>query len=320
MVQDANAAPALIRLGSRGSPLALAQAEEVRRRLAAAHPDLAAPGAVAITVIRTTGDRVRDRPLADIGGKGLFTKEIEQALADGHIDAAVHSMKDVPTWLPEEFEIAAILPREDPRDAFFSEKAQDLKALPSGAVVGTASLRRQAQVLALRADLKVTMLRGNVETRLRKLRDGEVDATLLAVAGLNRLEMAREATALLSPEEMLPAAGQGAIGLEMRRHDRQTKAWLEALDDSKSHGQVVAERACLAVLDGSCRTPIGVLAETDDEAGLRLRALVASPDGEKLFRTEHRGASADALSLGQEAGQELRSRAGKDFFDALAEL
>ncbi len=320
MDQNAQAAPALIRLGSRGSPLALAQAEEVRRRLSAAHPDLAAPDAVAIEVIRTTGDRVRDRPLADIGGKGLFTKEIEEALADGRIDVAVHSMKDVPTWLPEDFEIVAILPREDPRDAFFSEKAQDLKALPVGAVVGTASLRRQAQVLALRGDLQVTMLRGNVETRLRKLRDGEVDATLLAVAGLKRLGMATQATALLSPEEMLPAAGQGAIGLEVRRQDQRTKTWLEALDDNPSHRQVAAERACLAVLDGSCRTPIGVLAEADGDTGFRLRALVASPDGGKLYATERRGPSTDGLLLGKEAGQELRRRAGEDFFNVLAEL
>ena len=208
-----------LRLGTRGSPLALAQANEVRARLAAVHPELSEQAAVEIVVITTTGDQVQDRTLAEIGGKGLFTKEIEEALLAGRIDAAVHSMKDVPTWLPEGLEISTILPREDPRDAIFSAGGQDLAGLPAGSVVGTASLRRQAQVLLARPDLKVVPLRGNVETRLRKLAEGQVDATLLAMAGLKRLGKAGEVSAVLAPEDMLPAVAQGAIGLEIRADD-----------------------------------------------------------------------------------------------------
>ncbi len=208
-----------LRLGTRGSPLALAQAREVRARLAAAHADLEPEAAVEIVVIKTTGDTVQDRTLAEIGGKGLFTKEIEEALLDGRIHAAVHSMKDVPTWLPEGLAIGAVLAREDPRDALFSERADSLAALPKGAVVGTASLRRQAQVLLARPDLEVVPFRGNVQTRLHKLAEGEVDATLLAVAGLKRLGMAERITAVLEPEVMLPAVAQGAIGVETRVDD-----------------------------------------------------------------------------------------------------
>ncbi len=307
-----------LRLGTRGSPLALAQANEVRARLAAAHAELAGD-AVEIVVIATTGDKIQDRTLAEIGGKGLFTKEIEEALAEGRIDAAVHSMKDVPTWLPEGLEISAILPREDPRDALISGRGDSLAALPAGAVVGTASLRRQAQVLLARPDLRVVPFRGNVQTRLRKLAEGQVDATLLAMAGLKRLGMSAEATAVLAPEVMLPAVAQGAIGLEIRGDDAGTRGYLAALDDRDSAIRVEAERACLAVLDGSCRTPIAAFAELDDGGGeLRLRALVCLPDGSQVHRAERRGAAAAAAALGRDAGAELRAAAGPAFFAALA--
>jgi hydroxymethylbilane synthase len=307
-----------LRLGTRGSPLALAQAQEVRRRLAEAHPELAAEDAVEIVVIKTSGDRIQDRTLAEIGGKGLFTKEIEEALLDGAIDAAVHSMKDVPTWLPEGLAITAILPREDPRDAFFSNRGARLADLPSGAVVGTASLRRQAQVLMARPDLTVVPLRGNVGTRLRKLAEGEADATLLAMAGLNRLGEAARVTAPLEPEEMLPAVAQGAVGLETRADDERTDGWLRALDHGATATRVAAERACLEVLDGSCRTPIAALAELDAAGGeLWLRALVAMPDGSRAHRAERRGPAGEAEALGRDAGAELRAAAGPAFFAAL---
>jgi len=307
-----------VRIGTRGSPLALIQAGEVRDRLIAAHPALAAPDALVIEVIRTTGDRVRDRALAEIGGKGLFTKEIEEALSAGTIDLAVHSMKDVPTWLPDGLVIAAILPREDPRDALLSASGQDLAGLPAGAVVGTASLRRQAQVLLARPDLKVVPLRGNVQTRLRKLAEGEVDATLLAMAGLNRLGMSDKVSAILTPEDMLPAVAQGAIGLEIRADDGAVRGILAALDDRDSAIRVAAERACLDVLDGSCRTPIAAFAELEaGGAEMRLRALVALPDGSQAHRAERRGSAAEGEALGRDAGAELRAAAGPAFFTAL---
>ena len=308
-----------IRLGTRGSPLALAQANEVRARLIAAHPGLAADeAAIEIVVITTTGDRIQDRTLAEVGGKGLFTKEIEEALLAGRIDVAVHSMKDVPTWLPDGLEISTILPREDPRDAIISTGGQDLAGLPAGAVVGTASLRRQAQVLMTRPDLKVVPLRGNVQTRLRKLAEGQVDATLLATAGLNRLGMGDKVSAVLAPEDMLPAVAQGAIGLEIRSEDAVTRNTLAALDDPDSAIRVAAERACLAVLDGSCRTPIAAFAELEAEgADLRLRALVVLPDGSEAHRSERRGPVSEAAALGRDAGAELRAAAGPAFFAAL---
>ena len=309
---------ALIRLGTRGSPLALAQAEEVKAKLLAAHVELEDKD-VAILPIRTTGDRVRDRALSEIGGKGLFTKEIEEALYSRRIDAAVHCMKDLPTWLAKWSAIPAILEREDPRDAFFSPKAASIAALPRGARVGSASLRRSSQMLAMRPDLEVGLIRGNVETRLAKLAAGEFDATLLAIAGLNRLGKAELATAVLEPEEMLPSAGQGAIGLQIRGDDRRTQDLVAGLDHASSSLRVNAERACLDVLDGSCRTPIGCLAEIEGEE-LRLRALVAEPDGSRLYEAERRGPLADALAMGKDAGEELRAAAGEDFFARLAEL
>ena len=313
----------LLRIGTRGSPLALAQARETRERLAAAHPDLADREACEIVAIMTTGDRVRDRALAEVGGKGLFTKEIDAALMDGRIDLGVHSMKDVPTWLPDGIEIAAVLPREDPRDAFLSPHGRRIADLPRGAVFGTASLRRQAQVLALRPDLRCVLLRGNVDTRLKKLAAGEVDATMLALAGLRRLAREAEAQAVLDPDEILPAVGQGAIGLQVRSDDRRVQDLVRLVDHPASACQVTAERACLEVLDGSCRTPIAVLAEPEaGSGGLRLRALVAKPDGSEVYRSEATGpgtGKADAEALGRTVGQELRRLAGEAFFAALAD-
>jgi hydroxymethylbilane synthase len=307
---------ALLRIGTRGSRLALVQAHLVRDRLIAAHQTLAEPGAIEVAVIKTTGDRVQDRTLADIGGKGLFTKEIEEALIDRRIDLAVHSMKDVPTWLPPGLEIACVLPREDPRDAFIGRGADGLAALPRGAVVGTASLRRQAQVLNRRPDVRVMPLRGNVETRLRKLAAGDCDATLLAMAGLRRLGMADRATAALDPAELLPAVAQGAIGIEIRADDSATVDWLAPLDHRSTAMQVAAERAMLAVLDGSCRTPIAGFAELLADDAVHLRALVARPDGTAVWRATRRAAAADAERLGADAGHELKAAADPAIFGA----
>jgi hydroxymethylbilane synthase len=306
---------ALVRIGTRGSPLALIQAQEVRRRLIEAWPDLAAAGAVTIVPIKTTGDRIQDRTLADAGGKGLFTKEIEEALLSGTVDIAVHSMKDMPTWLPEGLTIPCLLPREDPRDALIGG-ARALADLPSGAIVGTSSLRRQAQLLALRPDLRVVSLRGNVETRLRKIAAGEADATLLALAGLKRLGMADRAGAILSAEEMLPAVAQGAIGVECRSADTRAHELLAPLNDRATSIAVAAERALLARLDGSCRTPIAALAVLAKDNAIRLDALIATPDGRRVLRAQRSGSSADAFALGDDAGQELRRSGGPDFFAA----
>ncbi len=310
-------ASAVIRIGTRGSPMALAQTHLVRDRLAAAHPHLAAPGAIEIRVIQTTGDKVQDRTLAAIGGKGLFTKEIEEGLFDRSIDMAVHSMKDVPTWLPDGLDIVCLLTRDDPRDGFISHKAPSLAALPAGAVVGTASLRRQAQILARRPDLKVVPFRGNANTRLRKLSEGQVDATLLAVCGLQRLGMSEIVTQALSREEMLPAVAQGAIGVECRSDDEAARALLAPLNDARTEICVRAERALLRVLDGSCRTPIAALAELDPAGRLALAGLVIKPDGTVRYDAVRSGAAADADALGADAGAELKGRAGPAFMDAL---
>jgi hydroxymethylbilane synthase len=303
------------RIGTRGSPMALAQATIVRERLAAADPELARPGALEIVVIKTTGDAVQDRTLAAIGGKGLFTKEIEEALIAGAIDVAVHSMKDVPTWLPAGLEIACLLPRDDPRDAFLSPKARTLAELPRGAVVGTASLRRQAQVLQRRPDLSVVPLRGNAGTRMRKLAAGECDATLLALAGLQRLDETAKIASILSVDEMLPAVAQGAIGIECRADDERVSRALAALHHGATATRIAAERALLAALDGSCKTPIAALAVLEGPT-LWLRALVIRPDGTRACRAERRGDAADAARLGSDAGAELKALAGPDFFAA----
>jgi len=310
MTQSANTAP-FLRIGSRGSPLALVQAREVQSRIATAHGVDAA--AIEIKIIRTTGDVVQDRPLADAGGKGLFAKEIEEALLAGSIDLAVHSSKDLPTVLPAGLVLAGFLAREDVRDAFISRKAKSLRDLVPGAVVGTASPRRAALVKRLRPDLQVAMLRGNVETRLRKLDAGEVDATLLAVAGLKRLGLLSAATAILDPDEFVPAVGQGAIGIETRADDGRIRTLVAAIDDPDTNTALTAERAFLAVLDGSCRTPIGGHAKLAD-GELRFRGIVIRPDGSEAFETLRQGSRAAAEALGADAGLELRARAGADFF------
>lgn len=294
----------VLRIGTRGSPLAMAQAELVRAALAAAHAELAAPGALELVVIRTTGDKILDRPLAEIGGKGLFTKEIDEALLDGRIDLAVHSMKDVPTALPEGIVIAAMPERADPRDVLLAGAAASLADLPAGCVVGTASLRRAAQVLALRPDLAVVPLRGNVQTRLAKLARGEVGATLLAAAGLARLGLGTAGGTPLDPAEMLPAVAQGAIGIACRADDARLRAILAPLGHPPTERCVAAERALLAALDGNCRTPIAAFA-IEGPAGIELRGLLASPDGRQVARVQRSGPASEAERLGREAGREL---------------
>jgi len=300
-----------LRIGSRGSPLALVQAREVQIRLAEA-AGLAAER-IEIRVIRTTGDIVQDRPLSEAGGKGLFAKEIEEALIAGVIDLAVHSSKDLPTILPPGLMLAGFLPREDPRDAFISHKAKVLRDLPPGAVVGTASPRRQAMVKRLRPDVAVVPLRGNVETRLRKLEAGEVDATLLAVAGLKRLGLISAATVILEPNEFLPAVGQGAIGIETRADDAKTRALVAKIGDADTATALAAERAFLAVLDGSCRTPIGGNAIVSGGM-LHFRGMIVKPDGSEAFEVSREGRREAAAELGADAGRELHRRAGADFF------
>ena len=303
-----------IRIATRRSPLALAQAHLVARLLCA-HYGLASDS-IQIIKITTTGDTIRDRTLSDIGGKGLFTKEISQALIERTADLAVHSMKDVETRLPEGLAIAALLEREDPRDVLISNSgARAIADLPRQAVLGTASLRRAALVKALRPDIDIATLRGNVQTRLAKLKQGSVDATLLARAGLNRLGMEPENAIPIDTGEMLPAVAQGAIGVEIRKSDTRLSALLTPLDHAPTRQAVTAERALLAALDGSCRTPIAALA-ISAEARLHLKALIAKPDGSIVHRAELHGGLEDAHSLGQALGRELRELAGPGFIDA----
>src|SRR6186997_309614 len=270
-------------------------------------------GEIEIVTIRTSGDRIQDRPLSEAGGKGLFTKEIEEALLGRAIDLAVHSAKDMPTVLPDGLMLAACLPREDVSDAFISRKAASLRELPQGAVVGTASLRRQAQVKRLRPDVSTVVLRGNVETRLRKLDAGEVDATLLALAGLKRLGLADKATALLDAQEFLPAVGQGAITIEARADDAHTRALLAKIDHADTSVALACERAFLAVLDGSCRTPIAGHAVLSGDA-ISFRGMILRPDGSEAYETSRTGHRRDATTLGADAGAELKRRAPPDFF------
>ena len=297
-----------LRIGTRGSPMALHQAALVRDRLIATHPELA----VEVVTIRTTGDRVQDRRLAEIGGKGLFTKEIEEALFAGRVDLAVHSLKDLETRLPDGLEIACVLPRDDPRDAFLSRTAPSLAALPPGAKIGTSSLRRQAQLLRWRPDLKVAPMRGNVDTRLRKLAAGEVDAIVLALCGLERLGEAGQATEVLPREVILPAVGQGALAIECRADESCLRPLLVPLHDPRTAACVAAERAMLAALDGSCRTPIAGLAEIEGER-LTLEGLLLTPDGSAEIHARLTGDPREAEVLGTELGRELRGRAGPGF-------
>jgi hydroxymethylbilane synthase len=303
-----------IKLGTRGSPLAMAQAYEVRDLLISQHPELAAPGLIEIIEIKTTGDAIQDRALSEIGGKGLFSKEIDTAQLECRIDIAVHSMKDLETHLMPGIAMVTVLEREDVRDAFISNKVNSLAELPAGSVVGTSSLRRQAQILHNRPDLKVCLFRGNVQTRLRKLSEGVADATLLAIAGLNRLGKADLVTEILAPEFMLPAVAQGAIGITCRQGDAAMHELILTLNHAPTMFRVTAERALLAALDGSCRTPVGGLADFLIDGSLRLRALVAKEDGSRVYATERTGSALDADMMGRDAGEELRRRAGPDIF------
>ncbi len=297
----------LLIIGTRGSPLALAQTDMVAAALRAAVPELAAADAIAVEVIKTSGDRILDRPLAEAGGKGLFTKEIDEAMLERRIDIAVHSMKDVPTWLPDGIDLPCMLPREDPRDAFLSPVAASIDALPPGAVVGTASLRRGAFILARRPDIKVVNFRGNVQSRLTKLADGVVDATLLALAGLRRLGLADKASGILSVEEMLPAVAQGAIGITCRTDDARVQEWLSRIADASTFAAVACERAFLRVLDGSCRTPIGGLARLGADGRLEFLGRLARTDGSRIFEARRAGDAADAEALGTDAGEEVKA-------------
>jgi hydroxymethylbilane synthase len=300
------------RIGTRGSPLALAQAHETRARLSVAF-DLVEE-AFEIVVIKTTGDRVLDRPLKEIGGKGLFTREIEDAMLKGEIDIAVHSMKDMPVEQPGGLLLDCYLPREDVRDAFISPSGGTLAGLDAGTKVGTSSLRRKAQLLNRRPDLEVVEFRGNVQTRLKKLEDGVAACTFLAMAGLNRLGMSDIVSSAIEPEEMLPAVAQGAIGIERRADDMRAAAMLEAIHHTPTGQRLAAERAFLAALDGSCETPIAGLAELNG-GQLRLRGEILRTDGSEAVSDECSGAIEDADALGRDLAAGLLNRAGEGFFD-----
>lgn len=305
-----------LKIGTRGSPLALAQAYETRRRLMAAFDLL--EDAFEIVVITTSGDNAqliaKDKPLKEVGGKGLFTKEIEEAMLVGGIDIAVHSMKDMPVLQPDGLLLDTYLPREDTRDAFVSPNHTSLEDLPDGATVGTSSLRRRAQLLNYRKDLNVVEFRGNVQTRLKKLEDKVADCTFLAMAGLNRLDMSHVASSAISPEEMLPAVAQGAIGIERRADDMSTAALLEAIHDGPTGQRLTAERAFLAALDGSCETPIAGLAELDGTS-IRLRGEVLRPDGSESLRDDQTAPIEDGAALGESMAKYLLERGGPGFFD-----
>lgn len=312
MALDLPSPTAPLNIGTRGSPLALAQAHETRDRLARAF-DLPFE-AFTIVVIKTTGDRVIDRPLKEIGGKGLFTKEIEEAMLAGEIDIAVHSMKDMPVQQPEGLRLDTYLPREDVRDAFVSLGHRGLADLEDGAVVGTSSLRRRAQLLNRRPDLRVVEFRGNVQTRLMKLEKGVAEATFLAMAGLNRLRLDEVPRTAIDTAEMLPAVAQGAIGIERRADDSRAAAMLEAIHDPETGLRLAAERAFLAALDGSCETPIGGLAELEGD-GLRLRGEILRTDGSEAHSDVVSGPAADAADMGQALAHDLLGRAAPGFFD-----
>ena len=296
-----------IRLGTRGSPLALAQAREVRQALIEAHG--LSPGAVEVVTITTTGDRIPDRPLADIGGKGLFTKEIEEALLNGSIDIAVHSMKDMPAAVPPGLMFPAVLPREDARDAFISAKYKSLQELPQGAVLGSSSVRRTAQTLRLRPDIKSVSFRGNVGTRLRKLGEGVADATFLACAGLNRLGLSNHITRIMPVEEMLPAVAQGIIVIETAAANHKARDLLAPVNHRPSMIAAICERTFLAGLDGSCRTPIAGHATLDGNA-LRFHGQALTLDGRHVFEHRSSGSAADAEQMGREAAARVKELGG----------
>jgi hydroxymethylbilane synthase len=303
-----------IRIGTRGSKLALRQADAVRDALARAHG--LAGDAVEVVPIKTSGDRIRDRALSEAGGKGLFTKEIEEALASDRIDLAVHSAKDLETFLRAGLCIGACLEREDVRDALIAREAANLASLPHGARIGTASLRREALLRRARPDLRVSLLRGNVPTRLAKVRDGAFDATLLAVAGLRRLGLEAEITATMALDDFPPACGQGAIAIECRADDRRTLDLLAAIDHRETSLAIACERAFLGALDGSCRTPIAGYA-TVHEGTVCIKGLLLAPDGGEFYEAKLSGPTADTAAIGQAAGEDIRHRAPTKFLRAL---
>ena len=304
---------AVLRIGTRASPLALAQAHEARDRLMAAHG--LPKEAFAIVAMTTTGDRIHGRPLAEAGGKGLFTRELDDALLAGEIDLAVHSCKDVPTKLPAGLELACFLEREDPRDAFLSQTVATLAALPTGALVGSSSLRRQALIRRLRPDLRVTTFRGNVQTRLRKLADRQVDGTLLAVAGLKRVGLEHVISERLALDAFPPAPGQGAIGIEIRGGDPEMAEKVRAIHDETTGYALVCERAFLDALDGSCRTPIAAHARIDADR-IHFFGMILTPDGAQWHDVTAEGSVADAEAIGRDAGERVRGQAGERFFDS----
>jgi len=310
-----------VRIGTRGSPLALAQAYLTRKLLMEKYPELNEDGAIEICVMKTQGDMILDKSLMELGGKGLFTKELDTALLGNEVDICVHSMKDVPTWLPEGTVLPCNLEREDTNDAFISgsDEVKCLDDLPDNAVIGTASLRRQAQLMAKNPTWKCVNFRGNVQTRLRKLDDGEVDATLLAIAGLKRMDMDGCATTVLDWDEMLPAVAQGAIGIQCRDDDERSLKYITGLNHGPTKSAVDCERAFLEALDGNCKTPIAGQARIVD-GKIHFRGLISMPDGSVTYKTESVGEIDDAVSIGKAAGEKLKAEAGDKFFEMMVEM
>ena len=306
-----------LRIGTRGSPLALTQTGTVVDALKSAHPLVRQKGAIEMVVITTTGDRVQNRLLSEIGGKGMFTKELDEALLLTQIDIGIHSMKDMPTFLPENIALHAIMPREDVRDALISEKYASLNDLPKGATLGTASLRRTAQVLIARPDLKVVPLRGNVDTRLNKITAGEADATLLAYAGLKRLGKENLATEILDTDMMLPAVGQGSLAATCRLDDPEANAVLAGLGEPPATAAIIAERAMLVLLDGSCHTPIAGLARPDGKGNIDMQGLIARPDGTESAQVSASAPLTSAQELGRSLAEDLLVQAGPGILEAI---
>jgi len=319
MAEDAEIQP--LRIGTRGSPLAMAQAFETRKRLQEKFPELCEDGAIEICVMKTQGDMILDKSLMELGGKGLFTKELDVALLGNEVDICVHSMKDVPTWLPDGTILPCNLPREATNDAFIYKdgSVKTIEELPDNSVIGTASLRRQAQLMAKNPTLKCVNFRGNVQTRLRKLEDGVVDATLLAIAGLKRMGMDSHATSVLDWDEMLPAVAQGAIGIQCRSDDERSLKYIEALNHQDTKSCVDCERAFLEALDGNCKTPIAGQARIVD-GKIQFRGLIAMPDGSKKYEIESEGAIEDAAKIGRAAGEDVKAQAGDKFFEMMVEM
>ncbi|MDA0239380.1 MAG: hydroxymethylbilane synthase [Proteobacteria bacterium] len=305
-----------LRIGTRGSKLALAQTNMVIARLREAHEELTERRAVELIVIKTTGDRVSGELLTEMGGKGLFSKELDEALLKGEIDIGIHSMKDLPTWMPDGIALHAIMERQDARDAFVSDKADSLATLPPASTVGTMSLRRRAQILHKYPQLQVVPIKGNVDTRLNLVRTGAIDATLLAVAGLNRLGQQADITQALDPEEILPAVGQGALAATCRTHDLRSNHLISALADPTTTATVIAERAMLNALNGNCYTPVAGYAVVDGNGQLTIKGVLAHPDGNEYHSGVRSGGVDEAEALGRGLGIELLEKGGTILMDA----